>query len=250
MIAVAALAITGCGQATPSTAGPSMPTSTTAEALPQATLTTEPIPPSDTAVSATGAAPSGSSGANFQVVTAATTVQRVRFDDGTQYEWEQRGSVTIDQASVGIEYVLTLADPIETLLDEATIDADGSITIDFTIPVGTAPGTHRLIVRDGSTGRNVAAAVIGVTAPGECITEVPALDRDGDLVIDDCDPSNLDGPIADADGDGVRNIDDNCPQQANPGQERLHDRSAGSACDTKEGYNPLDVLREPITAIG
>ena len=250
MIAVAALAITGCGQATPNTVGSSLPASTTVESLPQATLTTEPIPPSVIAGSDADAASSGSSGANFQVVTEATTVQRVRFSDGTQYEWEQRGSVTIDQASVGLEYVLTLADPIETLLHEATIDADGSITIDFTIPVGIPPGTHRLIVRDGSTGRNVAAAVIGVTAPGECITEVSALDRDGDLVIDDCDPFNLDGPIADADGDGVRNIADNCPQQANPGQERLGDRSAGSACDAKEGYNPLDVLRESITAIG
>ncbi len=38
-----------------------------------------------------------------------------------------------------------------------------------------------------------------------------AVDRDGDGVLDDCDPDTSDGPKGDADGDGVPNKDDACP---------------------------------------
>lgn len=255
--AVAVLVLTACGSVSPSTAAPSTSAFSTAVTPQQtiaATVPTASTAPTSTIVTgaptATGAAPNGTSATDAQVVTAATTVQRVGFDATASYEWEQRGSVRIDQASVGDEFVLTLADPIESILGEVTIDADGSATIEFAVPAGTPPGTRRLIVRDGSTGRNIAATTIGVTAPGNCITDDPAHDRDGDLVIDDCDSSDLDGPIADFDGDGVSNLDDNCPQESNPDQARVGDRSAGSACDTKQGYNSLDVLQRSNTVNG
>lgn len=173
---------------------------------------------------------------------------RVRFVGPVLHEWDQPGSVTIDETAAGSEYVLTLAS-IETTLAGVTIDAAGSATIDYVIPAGTAPGTHRLIVRDGASGKVVAAKLIGVTAPGDCLTDDPTNDVDGDLVADTCDSSDFDGPIADADGDGVANSDDNCPQESNPAQDRLYERSAGSACDTKEGYDPLEVLSNPCAGM-
>jgi hypothetical protein len=181
---------------------------------------------------------------SFEVVTEPATVQRVRFEKTTSYRWEQRGIVAIDQAAANHEYVLTLADPTETILASATTGTDGAATIDFVLPIGAAPGTRRLIVRDGSSGRNVAATMIAVVAPAECVTNDPSSDSDGDRVTDDCDRSDLDGPAADLDADDIANAHDNCPHDPNPGQERQGERSTGLVCDTDEGNNPLDALRD------
>jgi len=77
--------------------------------------------------------------------------------------------------------------------------------------------------------------------PVECLGFTP--DVDGDLVLDDCDPIAVDGPLADFDGDGVANGDDVCPAISNPQQETVPTTGMGVACDPNEDQTRVDAGR-------
>ncbi len=56
-------------------------------------------------------------------------------------------------------------------------------------------------------------------------------DADGDGIPDYTDVDDTDGPVADPDGDGIVNQEDNCPLEANPGQEDTDGDAIGDTCD-------------------
>ena len=183
----------------------------------------------------------------------------VSYSPDTDLSWNGGGQVTLTQAEPNRRYVLTVAS-FETIIAGATTDAAGELVIDYTIPEGTPPGNHQLVVRDAVTGERVGVKTIEVTPPEECVVTpeiVPDLiagsggfaDVDGDFVLDRCDRNLSDGLVADFDGDGVSNYEDNCPHVANPDQAVNLDRISGSACDGRDGFNLVAVLEDPCRAV-
>lgn len=69
-----------------------------------------------------------------------------------------------------------------------------------------------------SSGAPVASAPVYPTA-----CPAPAVDA---ATVDDCEP-----PFRDRDGDGVANLDDNCPDEWNPDQSDVDGNGVGDACD-------------------
>ena len=56
-------------------------------------------------------------------------------------------------------------------------------------------------------------------------------DHDGDSIPNYLDENDEDGPLGDIDGDGVSNIEDNCPEIYNPEQSDNDDDGIGNDCD-------------------
>lgn len=176
-------------------------------------------------------------------------LRRVSFDPGGERGWDDNGTVLVTGADEGDAYLATLAS-IEQIIGSAIADANGEVSIDYTIPAGTPPGSHRILIRDQQTGESIGVKTIDVEAPPECATQSATdPDVDNDYIIDSCDPNPFDGPTADADGDGVANADDNCPATANPDQATVADRTLGQACDPREGFNPLDPISSPCAGL-
>jgi lysophospholipase L1-like esterase len=116
-------------------------------------------------------------------------------------------------------------------------DADGNWSANVTVPESAAPGLHRLIATDPDTGDEIVSAETYVNTGATCPPEAGAPDRDGDAMPDSCDPTTTDGPLADHDGDGTANEQDNCPALANPTQADDEANGIGDACDPAHGSN-------------
>lgn len=69
------------------------------------------------------------------------------------------------------------------------------------------------------------------TAQGDRCSSAPEPGADASTDAHTSDASLIDAPIDDTDGDGVRNVDDNCPTTANPGQLNEDGDPRGDACD-------------------
>jgi Ca2+-binding RTX toxin-like protein len=158
--------------------------------------------------------------------------------------WDEQQTVTYDGAAPGLAFTMTM-ESVPVFLGTGAVGADGRANVTFTVPVGTPAGLHQVYVRETSTGEPLAVFAIDVAVPAQCVAGAGDVDVDGDGVADRCDPNLADGPDADPDGDGITNATDNCALVANPGQERLGDRSVGVVCDQREGYNPLADQVDP-----
>ncbi len=158
--------------------------------------------------------------------------------------WLTQGAASIEGYEPGRVVRLT-TQSLERPLAVATVGVDGTANFTFEIPEGTPPGRHQLMVRDGVTGQLIAVTSIDVDAPADCLVDDLAIDDDGDLLANDCDPNPFDGPLADADFDFVPNVDDNCPLVPNRDQAAIDDRSSGVVCDEREGIVAWDFVVEP-----
>ena len=114
-------------------------------------------------------------------------------------------------------------------LDDLWERGDG---VRIAMPFGVPPAAHSIVriwSADADLGANPGPPSIW---PIECVGLRP--DADGDSLVDDCDPFPNDGPLADFDGDGVANGEDNCPATPNPDQTDLDERFGGDACGTDD----------------
>ncbi len=163
-------------------------------------------------------------------------------------DWSAPGSIELQQTTPGASFVavIALASGYEVIVGEAVAASDGTALVDYVIPTGSAPGALVLAVRDVSTGARIGASMTGVIVPAECLG---GTDVDGDSLDDRCDSNLFDGPDADFDGDGRPNDGDNCPQVANADQASNFERSSGAACDGREGFNHVTMLREPCNGL-
>lgn len=158
--------------------------------------------------------------------------------------WNSRFTAgNISNLEPGARLIVTFGH-VEYQVGELVADASGVAEIDVRVPPGTPPGASFLRIRDAHTGEDVLIREIVVEIPLNCRSEavVGAPDIDGDGVIDACDRLDLDGPLADADGDLVLNGEDNCPLVPNFSQDGLERASVGFACDPDEGHNSIDPI--------
>lgn len=143
---------------------------------------------------------------------------------------------------------------VEVPVAVAVVGADGTGRISFTMPDGFEPGPHDVIVRDVASGELLSISHINVVPPAECLiagtgTGTSATgDIDGDNLLDACDRFLTTGPAADFDGDGIINLDDNCPRVPNPDQAGFSRAPIGFACDVKLGHNPARQLFLELTS--
>lgn len=166
---------------------------------------------------------------------------------GQTRTWGNEGRVTVQRLPSGMKVVLAMYST-PTLLGRGTVGADGSVTVPFTVPEGSHPGLHALVLYDEATGEPVGTTMTHVDPPEECLTAQGDVDVDEDALADHCDASLEDGPSADADGDGVANPQDTCPAAADSRQEDSDDDGVGDACDPDQGHNPADEL-EPFPKV-
>ncbi|NLT07368.1 MAG: cutinase family protein [Solirubrobacterales bacterium] len=123
------------------------------------------------------------------------------------------------------------------VLAEVTVPASGAVDLSFEVPASLAPHSHWLTL-ETADGVPALSAILQVgPAPG-CELEDGDADADGDRIPDRCDSASSDGPLADADSDGVVNRDDNCSLVANPGQADIDGDRLGDACDPSQGGDP------------
>jgi hypothetical protein len=169
--------------------------------------------------------------------------------DPTAYAWGATVQGSATEGTPGTTYTVAL-ETIPTTVTTGTVDNTGSTSFTFPIPIGTAPSEHDLVMRDTTTGEELFRTNLSVDPPVECISTAPTPidDVDDDLVKDICDPNILDGPAADLDNDGIKNLADNCPTVSNPTQVVKYQRSDGAACDERENFNPVP-LQQPVTVV-
>jgi hypothetical protein len=120
---------------------------------------------------------------------------------------------------------------VPTVVDAFTTDSTGSAAVEFPVPDSFAPHLHVLTIEEPSGLVVYAELVQGATRP-ECDWMVSGGDDvDGDWLIDGCDGDPSDGPIADVEGDGMRNAIDNCPTVPNSDQADTNGNDIGDVCD-------------------
>jgi hypothetical protein len=164
--------------------------------------------------------------------------------DGDVRTWGDSGHVTVQRLPDGTRVVLGMYSA-PTLLGEATAGPDGTVDITFEVPRGLYPGLHTLIAYDAETGEALGSQLVAVDPPQSCLTTSGDIDLDGDALADRCDASLTDGPVSDSDGDGVANMDDDCPANADADQLDANDNGIGDACDPSLGATPVGEL-EPF----
>lgn len=110
----------------------------------------------------------------------------------------------------------------------ATATADGNNTGRAVCPCGTCPGDL-----NGDCVVNTADLTVVLSNFGNVCT--PAPDADGDGVPDASDncPNTFNPNQADADNDGRGDVCDNCPTVPNPSQADTDNDGIGDACDTQ-----------------
>ena len=143
---------------------------------------------------------------------------------------------------------IVLFNSLPTRVGTWSADANGAWSTTVVIPANAAPGIHELSAIDPANGREVASTEVSVDTAGTCAPAPSAPDADADGMPDACDPSPLDGPGADADGDGTSNESDNCPALANPSQSDADQNGLGDACDPSAGGSLSGALRTPGNA--
>lgn len=167
--------------------------------------------------------------------------------NGQIQAWGNNGNVTIQGLPSGTKVVLALYST-PTLLGSGTVGADGTVSIPYSVPVGLHPGLHAIVAYDEETAEPIGTTLTSIDPPTECLTGDGDVDLDEDALADRCDASLEDGPRADADGDGVLNLEDDCPVAADSGQEDSDGDGSGDACDPDEGHSPVAEL-EPFPQV-
>jgi lysophospholipase L1-like esterase len=168
--------------------------------------------------------------------------------NGSMQAWGDQGQVTIQGSSNGTNVVLGMYSS-PTLLGRGTVGPDGTVSIPYEIPAGLYQGLHTIVAYDEASGEPLAATVTALSPPGEeCAERYEDIDTDEDSLPDRCDASLSDGPGADADGDGVANSIDDCPADADAGQQDANENGVGDACDRLLGYNAATEL-EPFPVV-
>ncbi|MDQ2629379.1 MAG: GDSL-type esterase/lipase family protein, partial [Actinomycetota bacterium] len=130
------------------------------------------------------------------------------------------------------------------VIAEITVPASGELETSFEVPAWLAPHSHWLTLENGG-GEPVLNAILQVGAAPGCEPTEGDSDADGDGHPDRCDEEPADGPEADFDGDGVDNVEDNCPLAANSSQADIDSDGLGDACDPSQGGNPTVGYRFP-----
>lgn len=126
---------------------------------------------------------------------------------------------------------------IPTTVTSLSVQAGVAVDVGSVLPKSLHPGWHLLEVR-GPGGEVRAAEMFHVPDSSGCQAQ-EGPDSDGDALPDTCDKDPLDGPVADYDGDGVSNSQDNCLTARNNGQEDGNADRIGDACDVRTGGQPL-----------
>lgn len=160
----------------------------------------------------------------------------------SEYSWLEEVALAFVGGAAGTSYTVAL-ESVPLKVAEGSVQSDGRTEIRFSIPAGTAQGLHDIAIRSTETGEDLFVLPIQVEIPDECVATSSMNDIDGDEVLDQCDPNPLDGPLGDFDNDGILNTDDNCDTVPNPDQASFEDRSEGSACDRRDGFNPVPTYQ-------
>jgi alpha-tubulin suppressor-like RCC1 family protein/lysophospholipase L1-like esterase len=145
------------------------------------------------------------------------------------------------------ELVQTGTFSIPTIIDEFEADPDKLNEISFRLSNTLAPGWHDLQVRSKATGELRASMPFFVQDTSGCANTAGPGDVDGDAWPDECDDDPLDGPLADYDGDGTPNGEDNCIAGANAGQADADGDGEGDACDPDQGGSAFAGGRNLLT---
>ena len=158
-------------------------------------------------------------------------------DNGEVFTWGTPGTFEIQNGPRNTSVVVPMFS-MPTVLGTGRTDANGNASIDFVVPDGTPPGYHS-IAAFSNAGVLLGSKVIAVDPGDTCLAAGADPDLDGDGVRDSCDPLGTDGPLADHDGDGIPNGNDNCPTVPNRDQADSDSYGPGDACDPDRGHNPI-----------